>query len=248
MTGGYTPRDLAVLIPLLGRPHHIPPLLASLDATVPGARVILLTTPGNDAEPAAYASGREVVPVRWQPSGDFQRKINVGYRYTTEPLIFVGASDLEFRPGWFEAATARLAPGVGLVGTNDMCNPRVMAGEHATHFLLTREYVDRYGILTAGPDGQPVNQPGVALFEGYRHEFCDTEAVATARARNAWAMALDSLVVHKHPMCGGEDDPIYREQQARMRESWSLFRRRRRLWDPAAPRVLRRTPTGRRPR
>lgn len=228
----YTPRDLAVLVPVLGRPHHIPPLLESLDATVPGARVVFLVTPGDEAVPACEASGHEVVPVRRKPVGDFAVKINVGYRYTTEPLLFVGATDLEFRPGWFEAAVAALTPGVGLVGTNDLCNPRVMAGEHATHFLVTREYADRYGVI---------DKPGAVLFEGYVHEYVDTEAVATAKHRGAWAHAAGSEVRHRHSMCGEgfpEDinDPLYLAQSARMRESWPLFRRRRSLWGDRGPR------------
>lgn len=221
MTGGYTSHDLAVLIPVLGRPHHIPPLLASLDATVPGARVLFLTTPGDEAVPACEATGREVVPVRWHP-GDFQRKINVGYRYTTEPLLFVGATDLVFEAGWFEAAVACLTPGIGLVGTNDMCNPRVMRGEHATHFLVTREYADR----------GTIDQPFTVLHEGYRHEMCDDEAVATAKSRGSWAMALNAVVRHRHPMCDpdAELDASYSEQGQRIREAWPLFRRRRHLW------------------
>jgi hypothetical protein len=234
VTGRFTPRDLAVLIPVLGRPHHIPPLLASLDATVPGARVLFLVTPGDEAVPACEASGREVVPVTWRP-GDFARKCQVGYGYTTEPLLFIGATDLQFEPGWFEAATAELGPGVGVVGTNDMCNPRVMAGEHATHFLMTRAYVDRYGILQPGPDGRPINQPGVILFDGYAHEFCDTEAVATAVHRGAFRHAATSVVRHRHKMCDqgfpeDADDPSYAAQAERMRASWPLFRRRQRLW------------------
>lgn len=221
----YAPHDLAVLIPVLGRPHHIPPLLASLDATVPGARVLFLVTPGDGAVPACEASGREVVPVRWQPVGDWARKANVGYRYTVEPLLFVGATDLQFEAGWFEAAIAELAtPGIGLVGTNDMCNPRVMAGDHATHFLITRAYADQYGTI---------DQPGALLHEGYVHEMVDDEAVGTAKHRRAWAFAETAVVKHLHPLCeAGETDEIYAGQQARMRQSWSHYQQRRRLWDP----------------
>ena len=34
---------------------------------------------------------------------------------TDEPLIFQGADDLRFYPGWLEAAKAKLAPGIGVV-------------------------------------------------------------------------------------------------------------------------------------
>lgn len=244
MTRVWTPQDLAILIPVLGRPHHIPPLLASIDATAPGARVVFLVTPGDSAVEACEATGREVVPVRWQPVGDFARKCQVGYGYTTEPLLFVGATDLEFTAGWFEAATAMLGPGIGVVGTNDLCNPRVMAGEHATHFLMTREYVDRFGTI---------DQPGQILHDGYVHEMVDDECIGTARSRGALAMALDSVVRHRHPLCQGADeadadDPIYANQQARMRQSWSHYRLRRRLWEPSTFRLRRNGPVRRRTR
>ncbi len=227
MTRGYTPHDLAILIPVLGRPHHIGPLMESIYDTVPDARVVFLVTPDDDAESTCETANREVVRVGWRPVGDFARKINIGYRYTAEPLLFVGATDLRFEPGWFEAAVAQLGPGIGVVGTNDACNPRVIAGEHAVHWLVTRDYADRYGCI---------DQPGAILHEGYVHEYCDDELVGTAKARGAWAMATDSVVRHLHPMCGADTDAVYDGQTARMRASWTLYRRRRRLWGASSPR------------
>ena len=32
--------------------------------------------------------------------GDYAAKINEGYRRSTEPLIFLGAIDIRFTPGW----------------------------------------------------------------------------------------------------------------------------------------------------
>lgn len=210
---------------MLGRPHHVAPLLASIDATAPGAGVLFLCTPGDSATPTCQESGRPVLQVAWNPVGDFSRKINRGYRATSTPLLFVGASDLEFRPGWFEAAVAELKPGIGVVGTNDLCNPRVMRGDHATHFLVTREYADQYGTI----DG-----PGAILPEIYVHEYTDDECVGTAKYRGAWAWA-DAHVKHFHPLCAdptapASTDPIYAQQSVRMRASVRLFRQRRLRW------------------
>ncbi len=135
--------------------------------------------------------------------------------------MFLGADDLRFHRGWLAAAQAALGPGIGVVGTNDLGNPRVMAGEHATHFLVTREYADR-GLI----DGKP----GL-LFEGYAHEYCDDELVGTAKHRGAWAFAEGSRVEHLHPTYGKAPmDASYAAQRQRMRASVVLFRQRRRLW------------------
>lgn len=213
---------VVVLVPMLGRAHLIGRLLESIRTTSEAA-VLWLTSP-HDAEvrSALDELGERRLDVVWQPVGDYARKINTGYRATTEPLLFLGAIDLVFHPGWFEAAAARLTPGVGVVGTNDLGSARVMAGRHATHFLVSREYVDRFGTI---------DQPGQVLHEGYVHEYVDDELVATARKRRAWEHAGDSHVEHMHPNWGkAPTDDMYAQEGQRMRQSVIVFRRRARLW------------------
>jgi hypothetical protein len=222
---GWTPADLAILVPMLGRPHHVEPLLASIGETVPGCRVLFLLTPGDDEVAAAVAAaGREQVTVEWRRRGDYARKINTGYRHTTEPLLFTGASDLRFHPGWFEAAVAHLTDRIGVVGTNDLGNPLVTAGQHATHFLVTRRYIDVHSGV--------IDQPGAVFCELYPHEYVDNELLATARYRGAYAMALDSHVEHRHPHWCPDvpTDEIYDAQPQRMITGRRIFERRRRMW------------------
>jgi hypothetical protein len=167
-------------------------------------------------------AGREHIMVPYQRCGDYARKINTGYRHTTQPLIFCGADDLLFHAGWWQAAVAQLGDGIGVVGTNDLGSPRVMAGEHATHSLVTRVYADRHGTI---------DQPGRILHEGYEHEFVDDELVGTAKHRQAWAFAADAHVEHLHPNWRkAPTDRLYQQQGARMRRGRALFERRQRLW------------------
>jgi glycosyltransferase involved in cell wall biosynthesis len=220
----WGPSDLVVLVPMLGRPHHVGPLLESLDATVPDARVLFLVTPGDDEVIAAIdAAGRERLAVKRNPIGDYARKINIGYRSASEQLIFTGASDLRFHDGWFEAAVAHLAPGIGVVGTNDRGNPLVIAGQHATHFLVTRRYADEQGVI---------DWPRAIFCELYHHEFVDNELIGTAKYRGAYAMALDSLVEHRHPHWCPDvpSDPLYERQAYRMNQGRKIFTRRQHLW------------------
>ena len=214
--------DLVILVPMLGRAHRVPPLLDSIEATCK-ARVLFLVSPGDKAVyDAVDAAGCERVEVRKLPQGDYARKINTGYRHTTEPLLFLAADDLCFHPGWYEAAVAKLTAGIGVVGTNDLGSPRVLAGEHATHSLVTRDYADEHGTI----DG-----PGEILHEGYPHDWVDDELIGTAKSRGAWAMALDSHVEHLHPNWGKASmDDSYAQQPRRIRAGAGLYQVRRRRW------------------
>ena len=109
-----------------------------------------------------------------------------------------------------------------MVGTNDLGNRGTANGRHATHMLVTREYVERHGTI---------DEPGKFYHEGYPHELVDDEAVQTARARGAYAHAPDSIVEHLHPLWGkGEWDPLYMQIRARIEEGRVLFQPRRQLW------------------
>ena len=211
------------MVPMLGRAHRVGPLLESIHGTCE-ARVLFCCTEGDDAVTTAVdAAGAERLMFPPRPRGDFQVKVNQGIAATSEPLIFTGADDLRFHAGWWEAAAARMTGRVGVVGTNDLANPRVMRGEHATHMLVSRHYVERFGTI---------DEPGKFLHEGYWHEFCDDEAVGTAKKRRAWAFAGDSHVEHLHPHWNPSvpTDRLYEAQRQRMDASRALYRRRRRLW------------------
>jgi len=208
---------------MLGRPHHVAPLLDSLDGAAPGCRVVFACTPGDDEVICEVsAARRELVLVPRRPAGDYARKINAVVEGTREALVFLGASDLRFHEGWFEAATALLRPGIGVVGTNDLGSPRVIAGDHSTHSLVTREYTTR----------GTIDDPRVLLHEGYVHEYVDDEFVRTAQLRGAYVHAHGSHVEHLHPDWGkGQMDSTYAGQRRRMRRGRVLYARRRHLWE-----------------
>lgn len=209
---------------MLGRAHRVGPLLESLAAATTDYRVLFLLTPGDtDVIGAVETAGGDWVAVQRRDRGDYARKINAGYRATTEPLLFLGADDLHFHPHWFERAVAPFTDSrVGVVGTNDLGNRRVISGDHATHALVRRSYIDEHGTI---------DEPGKVLHEGYAHEYVDDELVGTAKHRGAWAFAADSVVEHLHPQWGkAPSDPMYDAQAERMSTSRHLFLRRRRLW------------------
>lgn len=148
-------------------------------------------------------------------------KVNRGYRATHQAWVLFVGEDVRFHAGWHAAAMrAGADPRVSVIGTNDLGHPRVLAGEHATHFLLRRSYVDEHG---AG-----WGEPGVVMHEGYRHWFADDEIITAAKRRGAWAPALDCVIEHLHPAWGkaAHDDVYALGSQAEAHDR-ALFEQRR---------------------
>lgn len=199
--------QVAILVPVVKRPQHAEPFMSSLRRSTPADRwaVYPICDRGDAAAVDAWTEHAGAVLLGDFPAepGTFAEKVNFGYRSTSEPWLFLVGSDVDFRPGWLTMALAVAEQaGANVVGTNDRGNSAVMAGEHATHMLIRRSYVDRVG---ASWDG-----PGVVCHEGYRHCYVDNEIVAVAKQRHTWASARHSVVEHLHPAFGkAETDDVY---------------------------------------
>jgi len=220
--------EVAVLVPVLGRPEHAEPFMASLRASTGLATAYAMCDEGDEGAIAAWkAAGAEVLVDQLRElrgegdrPGTFAEKVNAGYRTTREPWLLLVGSDVRFHPGWLDhAQAAAQGDRFHVVGTNDLANPRVMAGEHATHPLIRRSYVDEIG---ASWDG-----PGVVACEQYFHWCCDDEIVTAAKQRGVWTPALASRVEHLHPYVGkGEMDEVYRLGEQHAEQDKALFKAR----------------------
>lgn len=222
--------EVVIIIPMLARPHRVQPVVDSIrKATTVDHTIMFVCTSTDQAVIEAVEAIDAVDPgVRFDildpnERGDYAKKINHAYQVTDEPFLFLGADDLLFYRGWFEAARkAMTRPGIGVVGTQDKANARVRRGLHATHSLVSREYVDAHGTI---------DEDGKVLHEGYLHEFVDDEFVETAKARKAFAFEHRSVVEHLHPTVGkAQWDPLYQAQAHRMRADRTVFHARRKLW------------------
>lgn len=211
--------SVAILVPVLRRPHRVQPLLDSIKAaTSQPWRALFICDPYDlkEQEAVQAAGGRFLIV-----SGNYAQKINTAVKATSDPLLFLGADDLHFHPGWLEAAQALLSDTIGVVGTNDLGNRRVMAGDHSTHSLVTRWYAQL----------GTIDEPDKVLHEGYPHEFVDDEFIATAKKRGAFAHASDSIVEHLHPLWGkAPTDELYDGHAMRMRRGRRIYARRQPLW------------------
>lgn len=184
-----------VIIPVLNRPERVAPLLENLLAsTFVPMRILFICSDGDEKEiEAVEAAGAEYLLLDAPPAqGNYAKKINLGYRSSENPWLFLAADDLEFKHGWAEVALSRAGARYRVIGTNDKFNAFVRQGTLATHSLIHRSYIDDPG---ASLDG-----PGIIYHEGYSHNFVDCELSVLARHRNVYMFALHAVVIHNHPL------------------------------------------------
>lgn len=230
--------EIAVVVPVLGRPGNARPVAESLAAaTKVPYRLVFVATLGDGHQITeclavaneCYAAGLSAHVRIMRPSvhGDFARKLNDAYAFTDEPWIFQAADDVTFEPGW-DVALLDCAERTGalVIGTQDGGNPSVKKGLHSTHTLISRAYCDDPG---ASMDG-----PGTVFSVAYGHQYTDTELVELAKARGVWAFCDEAKVTHHHPFWVGRDrmDDTYRKGLATSAEDARVYRQRSRLWAP----------------
>jgi hypothetical protein len=218
MTGLHHVR---ILIPMLGRAHLVQWLVENI-RTSSDASVLFICSPNDrDAIIACNRSGEDVLVVDWEPErADYAKKINLGYRETIEPWLFLGASDLVFHHDWdkFGLMVAERT-GAGVVGTQDTRNPSVKRGIQSTHSLVRREYIQEFG--------GTYDHSGEIYSEHYDHQYVDVELVETAKLRGRWAFSKRSVVEHRHPHWGtAENDATYEKAMRQTTQDRRLYVRR----------------------
>ncbi|HEX3642796.1 MAG TPA: glycosyltransferase, partial [Ktedonobacteraceae bacterium] len=214
--------QVAVIVPVLNRPQNAKPFMRSLKATTGLARVYAICDSNDNESWEAWRKAGATV-VKYQKlgpgPGTFAEKVNFGFKRTNEPWVFLCGDDVKFHSGWLDQAVHIASDKYTVVGTNDLGNPRVMAGEHATHMLISRQYIVDVGASWDGPD--------VICHEGYRHNFVDDEIVTAAKQRGVWAFAMASKVEHLHPIFHkGKHDQVYTLGEQSFVDDREIFRKR----------------------
>jgi hypothetical protein len=206
-----------VIVPVLGRPQNARPFMETLKASTGWAKVLVVWSNEDDAAAWEEVGVDRALGIEEE---SFACKVNAALEHVDTSWIFITGDDVRFHPGWLDHAqhVGNLQK-VSVVGTNDLGNPRVMAGEHATHLLIRKSYIDEVG---ASWDG-----PGVVCHEGYRHWYVDDEIVTAAKLRGEWGMALGSFVEHLHPIWEkGETDATYELGQSFAKDDAKHFKNR----------------------
>lgn len=220
--------SVVAIFPVLNRPERVEDLVGSLYASWGNVPVhpLFVTTQGDMAEEAAIrAAGSDylILPGERQP-GDYARKINAAVRHVEETggdWVLLGADDLCFCPSWADRAIETAGDTFDVVGTNDLGNPHVEAGNQSTHSLVRIRYRGT------------IDDPELMLHEGYIHNWVDREFVETAKQRGKFIFAPDAMVEHLHPNWGkAEMDDTYRLglDLANFEIDRRLFHQREPLW------------------
>jgi hypothetical protein len=219
--------QLAVIVPTLGRPHAIAPLVEAFarETPVDHRLVFLADVDDVDTHDAVNTAGGFLIVT---DVGTYPRKVNEGVQRTTEPWMLIGADDILPHRGWWDMAMDAAAPRIGVISPNDLGNRRVMRGEYATLPIVARWYSELGSI----------DNPHELYHSGYAHNGCDWEFSETAQYREAYVYAPNCIVEHLHPHWGKArhvPDPHYHDatylKQVPTREADDrLVLERRHLW------------------
>jgi glycosyltransferase involved in cell wall biosynthesis len=157
----------------------------------------------------------------------YAQNVNMVLRSSTADWVLIVGDDVEFTPGWLEAAR-ELSDRYDVIGTNDseqgrVRNPKVANGSHADHFFIRRSYIE--------DEGASLDGPGVIAHEGYQHWYTDVEIIELAKARGVYGHAHECRIIHHHPGFDGDEaareaDPIYMRAAEAAEADHKLWMRR----------------------
>jgi len=225
--------EVAIVVPVAHRDNAFTFMDSLMASLTPGQRERVWVHVMTDTNDAATKASWDAQALHYdnvivdqhrylREMGSFAEKVNRAFEVSDEPWLFIVGDDVRFHPGWLDQAMeVSHGPNVHVVGTNDLGNAAVMAGEHATHLFISRAYVEHLG---ASLDG-----PGIVCHEGYRHWYVDNEIVELAKKRKVWAPCLASHVEHLHPLFRkGAMDAVYAIGQAAAETDRALWQQRHR--------------------
>jgi glycosyltransferase involved in cell wall biosynthesis len=189
-----TDPPVSVLLATTGRPDMAEAFTRSLIETTVGHQVELVVavdadevTPRRIVNVPRHDNFTVVMDYRDEHRG-CSRAWNDALRRSKGDPVVLAADDLEFQPGWLEAAKTRLSEfkgGWGFVGFND----GHWREELSTHYMMSRRLIrEVFG--------------GVVAWEHYHHSFNDREANARAQAAGRYAWCEEARVYHHHWIFG----------------------------------------------
>lgn len=217
---------ITIVIPSYGRAHLIAERVENAKRNTWADNQVVVVV-----EPEEFGKYSGVVPdgtylLANSRTKNYAGAVNSAVEEFSSDYYFLAADDLNFHRDWDVHAgnTLRTLPHLRVVGTNDLLNGYVLRGWHATHYLVDRRYLDDPGGIVDGA-------PGHVLYEGYSHNFTDTEFIGTAKARAVFAPCLESVVEHLHWSAGkSEADSTTDKTNEHLDEDSSLYHDRRHLW------------------
>lgn len=217
-------KTVAVLMPTLGRPHKMKENVENLwDVTKKEEIDIVFIVEEDDEESLKMAVTLDAITLINQRARNFAGAINTAVRTLPHNYFFGGSDDFLFHPNWLPPLMD-LSENFGMVGPEDLGNPSVRAGQLAVSYLISRRYIPKACI------GYPKN----LLYEGYIHNYTDTELTATAIANGEYVYCPNSIVEHMHPSWNkSEHDATYELSfnTINFDKDAATFESRKHLWE-----------------
>jgi len=187
---------ISVLLATTGRPDGAEACVRSLIDTTDGHEIEIVAAIDDDLETwnrLAAIQPRQEVSIRVNFAYDYRgssKAWNDALRLSTGDPVVLAADDLEFQPGWLDAALSTLSEfegGWGFVGFNDgHWNGDT---DFSTHYLMSRRFIAEH-------------MGGVVAWDCYKHSFNDREANARARRAGRYAWCENARVTHNHWIFG----------------------------------------------
>lgn len=215
----------AIFIPTLKRPQRIAAIISNLRETTEDPYELYFILEKWDQASISECERLKANYILNSGKGTYASCINTAFRRTSESFFFCGADDILFHLHWLHHARSKMVDPIRVVGTNDLWNNFVLAGIHATHFLVDRSYILSLGGV--------IDWSGIVLNEGYDHNYCDTEFIGTARFRGVFAPCLESVVEHLH--ANKVHDEVVDKTLANAMADARLFHSRKHLWNEQYP-------------
>lgn len=210
-----------IFIPSLHRPHRISDIISNIRTQTSVKHKIYFIFEKDDFTSIQLAENQKCEVVINEGSPSYAGAINTAFKKSKGECFFMGADDLLFHEDW-DIPARKLLDYYGVVGTNDLYNPNVLDGRTSTHSLVSRKYINEYG--GTADNSFPV------LFE-YKHNYCDTEFIDTAKKRGQFKPCLESVVEHLHWSRGmSGKDATYDKGDMTAGEDHQTFTKRSHLW------------------
>lgn len=206
---------LTVAVPILNRPHLIS---RTLEAFSTEGYVLFL--PNEDDHESIETLHELGANYSFAPAAEafgvptYASKVNHAYRVTKSRFIMYASDDIIPQPGWYWRVVRSFdSPNVGLVGLYDGLRPHSAHLRNATHGIVRREYVEKYGGASL-PDAGPI------FWEGYRHACVDVEVTGVARSRGAYLYQPEARLKNMRDLSDATTalgESFLEEDRARMR-------------------------------
>ena len=211
---------ISILLATTGRPDMVQTFVDSLIETTGDAELELIAAVDHDPETLRVLSA-SVLPKRVGLLINYKDELrgcskawNDALTLSTGDPVILAGDDLEWQPGWLEAALTAmrtLPDGWGVVGFND----GHWDGDLSTHYMVSRRFIlEHLG--------------GVIAWECYTHSFNDVEMCERAKRAGRYVWAEDAKVYHSHWLFGDreQDDTDVRNLE-RHTESQRTFLERK---------------------